>query len=207
MKITDSPYAAGTPEHDHWVRTQFIPGVGRDRWDTDRARYGAASIGARLTRVLDSDDEPELWPANNPYLSAAAAAKRLGGAFDDLGAQFKALFMQTWGFSDEEIKRSQDRDRRQRLDAMWVDVPEWQWRWMYRDLREGLGRVRVWQGGPGGHFDYYDRGEKLPVYGPPRPNRAERRYTRLPPLRPQRLCPIHGGAASQCRRCMRSFHA
>lgn len=48
MKITDSPYAAGTPEHGDWVRNVFIPTVEYDRTAKDRRLRGAASIGAAM---------------------------------------------------------------------------------------------------------------------------------------------------------------
>ena len=50
MKITDSPYAAGTPEHTKWVREEFIPNAGWERWEEDAAKAGAASIGGKLVR-------------------------------------------------------------------------------------------------------------------------------------------------------------
>jgi hypothetical protein len=49
LKITDSPHRAGTPEHGDWVRTVYIPAVRAERTRLDRARFGAASIGARAT--------------------------------------------------------------------------------------------------------------------------------------------------------------
>lgn len=54
MKITDSPYAAGTPEHGEWVRSTYIPAVSARRTREDRAKYGAESIGATLMRPLPS---------------------------------------------------------------------------------------------------------------------------------------------------------
>ena len=49
LEITDCPHRAGTPEHDEWVRTVFIPTVRAERTRRDRARFGAASIGGRAT--------------------------------------------------------------------------------------------------------------------------------------------------------------
>ena len=49
LEITDCPHRVGTPEHGEWVRTVFIPTVRAERTRMDRARFGAASIGARAT--------------------------------------------------------------------------------------------------------------------------------------------------------------
>lgn len=206
IDITDAPFAAGTPEHDHWVRTVFIPGVGRGRWEADRAKYGAQSIGANLTFTLDTDDEPELWPRDNPFLSVAdidkmtTGAKRLGGALQDLHDAFWRLF----GFSEEEIKRSRDRQRRDEQAKAWYHIPQHMWVHLDDRTRASLGKVCVWKGGPFGSADYYDHGVFLPEYGPPKPqNRAARRTRALPPLRPRPLCPIHGKYADNCGPCQR----
>jgi hypothetical protein len=48
MEITDSPYAASTPEHGEWVRNVYIPTVEQQRAEVDRRERGAPSIGGIL---------------------------------------------------------------------------------------------------------------------------------------------------------------
>lgn len=48
MKLSDSPFAVGTPEHSEWVKFTYIPTVDRERAAEDRRRYGAESIGVNL---------------------------------------------------------------------------------------------------------------------------------------------------------------
>lgn len=213
VKITDSPHQPGTPEHDLWVRTAFIPGVGRERWESDRAKYGAASIGAKITHVLDDQEVPASGYARSDATKQDRASfvyKAFTDKIINLTLTFKdlnAAMMQAFGFSDEEIKISEDRHRRAEQAAMWLDVPEWAWRVMSLNERQTFGKVRVWTPQDGGSYVYYDHGVGLPEYGPPlprsRPNREQRR-TR--PLRPSRLCPRHGGPADRCGPCQRASH-
>jgi hypothetical protein len=60
VKITDSPYAAGTPEHSQWVREVYIPTmealVGMKRWAGAEPELGsAASQGRRLIQGRQQD--------------------------------------------------------------------------------------------------------------------------------------------------------
>jgi hypothetical protein len=62
MEITDSPYAAGTPEHGEWVRNVYIPAVESERAVVDRRERGAPSIGGTLIRgsLVDTEETPEV---------------------------------------------------------------------------------------------------------------------------------------------------
>lgn len=223
--ITDSPYAAGTPEHDHWVRTVFIPGVRNERMVEDRAKYGAASIGADVTYDLGEDDTPEVWP-DSPFLSGAREVSASGYARGGTGKSsgifaaaadkvitlsmaFKDLnvaLMQAFGFSDEQIRAAEQRRRRDEEERQWMHVPAYVWERMDRHHRASLGKVCVWHPN-GSHKDrYYDHGELLPEYGPPKPeNREARRMRVMPPLMPPRLCPLHGQLADRCGPCRREI--
>jgi hypothetical protein len=48
VKLSDSPYAVGTPEHGDWVRHTFIPTVSAERTAHDRALYGAEAQGRKI---------------------------------------------------------------------------------------------------------------------------------------------------------------
>lgn len=48
MNITDTDLKPGTAEHCAWVRHVFIPNEGLFRFETDRQRAGAPSIGKEL---------------------------------------------------------------------------------------------------------------------------------------------------------------
>lgn len=46
MKITDAPYAAGTPEHSEWVREVFLP------WQENNEQLGGVGSAASIGRDL-----------------------------------------------------------------------------------------------------------------------------------------------------------
>lgn len=48
LKVSDSPYAVGTPEHSAWIKNSFIPSVASNRMEEDRAKYGAEAQGRKL---------------------------------------------------------------------------------------------------------------------------------------------------------------
>lgn len=49
MKVSDSPYPVGTPEHSRWIKEVYIPDQeASGALERDRELYGAGSIGGRL---------------------------------------------------------------------------------------------------------------------------------------------------------------
>lgn len=77
MLITDSPHAAGTPEHNEWVRKVFIPTVSHERVAIDRAKYGAEAIGGKFVN----------GQFEQVFASVSAGVVSLGGAFRTLAQQ------------------------------------------------------------------------------------------------------------------------
>lgn len=88
MKITDAPFAAGTPEHSAWVRDVFIPTVNRVRSAEDAEKYGAASIGGKL---VIGDQQPSLWRAPNRPFQYSAIVDQHGNVIE-LADAYKTAF-------------------------------------------------------------------------------------------------------------------
>lgn len=89
MEITDSPHKPGTPEHNKWVTTVFIPSEYSVRLPGDRLRAGAPTIGKQLVtsvtemRLQNRRDSGE----SIEELDLVAAVEAMRVAFKELGRQ------------------------------------------------------------------------------------------------------------------------
>lgn len=86
MKLSESPYAVGTPEHGEWVRRVFIPAVRDERFETDAAVAGAQSIGRQRVALGISDFDrlfvqTQMRSADQAHRELADAMVQLAGVF------------------------------------------------------------------------------------------------------------------------------
>lgn len=178
MELSDSPYAAGTPEYSDWVKKVYIPAVSSERTKSDRAAYGAESIGGRY--IDGMTHKPD-------------------GTLRDDVSDWVGRIMGTWSMNynvEPEPFTQIFMPRRQTFTGpLTINDPE---------LWKALTGSPSW-GGPIEDLSRVDRRaqpksraeRRTKVKQPTRPRRG--------PVKPNsaRQCPRHGGPAETCKFCRR----
>jgi hypothetical protein len=124
VKITDSPHAAGSPEHNEWVRKVFIPAVNAERTVEDRAKYGAESIGGALIRDGLEHWFPLVTFNLNAYLTAGM---RQAGIEAQVAAEALERWRDAFGTDPIEVSASGYTVGGEPMDVPAWNISAWQW--------------------------------------------------------------------------------